>query len=303
MKTVRAHVVLLAFLSAALLNPWPGQADVTNDLAGRWDGTIFVKPGESEVDITVEFTRAHDGSWSGVMSVPTQSVKRKRVEEVVFEPPGTVSWIYRDNFGVSLLTGTLSADGRTMNGKHQEQGQTYPFQLSRATPGSESPAPALSDLAGAEQLRTQFNRDAGKTRLVLILAPSCGLCYEGARLVERHVLNKLAKEDLGVYVIWTPISKHDNRQRAVDATFHVTDPRARHFWDGSAEVQRSFSTPLGLGDTPAWDVFLVYGPGKRWEGGAAPAPDTYMHRLGKALPRERTLNALHLADEVEKILR
>ena len=45
-------------------------------------------------------------------------------------------------------------------------------------------------------------------------------------------------------------------------TFHVTDPRARHFWDGGAEVQRSFSTPLGLGDSPAWDVFLVYGPGK-----------------------------------------
>lgn len=302
MQQIRVSVALCAVFCAASLVPELGWAATAQDPSGRWAGTIFVKPGESEVDIIVDFTRAKNGSWSGVMSVPGQSVSRSRLEEVVFVPPGTVSWVYRDNAGVSVLTGTLSSDGRALTGEHQEQGQKYAFSLHRVAPGSEPKRPSLVDLSGAQEFRTLFNHDAGRIRLVLILAPSCGLCYEGARMVERYVLDAMPGQDLGVYVIWTPISKHDSRQRAVDATFHLPDPRARHFWDKSLEIQRSFSAPLGLKESPAWDVYLVYGPGERWTG-AVPAPDLYMHRLGSDLPRDLILNGPRFAAEVKKLLR
>ena len=289
----------LAFSFAAFILQ-PGWAASAIDPSGTWAGTIFIKPGESEIDIRVELTRTKDGRWSGVMSVPGQSVSRKPLEDVTFVPPKTVSWIYRDNAGVSILTGTVSPDGRKLVGEHQEQGEKYSFTLRRVEPGSEPPRPGLVNLSGTEELRALFNRDAGKTRLVLILSPSCGLCFEGARMVERYVLDAKAGDDLTAFVIWTPISKNDHRERAVEATSHLADPRARHFWDRSLAVQRSFSAPLGLKDSPAWDVYLVYGPGKRWDK-APPVPDVYMHRRGDDMPRDRILNGPRLIEEVEKI--
>lgn len=63
------------------------------------------------------------------------------------------------------------------------------------------------------------------------------------------------------------------------ATRIVSDPRALHYWDGNGLTMAAFQRVLNLpGD--AWDVFLLYGPGARWDGELPPKPDYWMHQLG-----------------------
>lgn len=47
----------------------------------------------------------------------------------------------------------------------------------------------------------------------------------------------------------------------------------------------AYTRSLGLkGD--AWDIYFVYGPQARWEDGAPPKPDFWMHQLNYAPPAQ-----------------
>jgi hypothetical protein len=59
----------------------------------------------------------------------------------------------------------------------------------------------------------------------------------------------------------------------------VPDPRVRHFWDGEARLMNAYQQVLRLPED-AWDVYLVYDPGVRWEDELPPAPQFWMHQLG-----------------------
>jgi hypothetical protein len=80
-----------------------------------------------------------------------------------------------------------------------------------------------------------------------------------------------------VYVAWVP--KRGAQEKDVrEATATVPDARAKHFWDGSGTLLKSFRPPLGLkGD--AWDVYVIYRPGVRWEGAVPPKPTYWTHQL------------------------
>ena len=44
----------------------------------------------------------------------------------------------------------------------------------------------------------------------------------------------------------------------------LVDKRARHYWDARARLGRYVAGLLGQGDSPAWDMYLVYGPDAKW---------------------------------------
>jgi hypothetical protein len=45
----------------------------------------------------------------------------------------------------------------------------------------------------------------------------------------------------------------------------LVDERARHYWDAKTRLGRYVAELLGEGDgTPAWDIYLVYGPDAMW---------------------------------------
>ena len=45
----------------------------------------------------------------------------------------------------------------------------------------------------------------------------------------------------------------------------LVDKRARHYWDAKTRLGRYVAELLGHGDrTPAWDIYLVYGPDATW---------------------------------------
>ena len=87
-------------------------------------------------------------------------------------------------------------------------------------------------------------------------------------------------EDVRVYVVWVPMNRGLERDIA-NATKEIPDSRARHYWDGDKQLVNGYQTLLKMSE-PAWDTFVLYGPGTKWEAEAPPAPAYWMHQLGSA---------------------
>lgn len=64
-----------------------------------------------------------------------------------------------------------------------------------------------------------------------------------------------------------------------DATRLIPDARASHYWDEHGATITGYTATLSLPE-PAWDIYMVYGPGARWTGARPPKPDFWMHQLG-----------------------
>jgi len=56
------------------------------------------------------------------------------------------------------------------------------------------------------------------------------------------------------------------------------DHRLQHWWDEPGSTSQAFKAALGL-QGPAWDLYLLYPPGARWDGELPPAPVFWMHQL------------------------
>ena len=84
--------------------------------------------------------------------------------------------------------------------------------------------------------------------------------------------------DLQPYIVWVP--KNRGMERDVpNATRTFTDPRVLHYWDGDSILVEGYQRVLNLPED-AWDIYLVYPPGVRWDGELPPAPAYWMHQLG-----------------------
>ena len=130
----------------------------------------------------------------------------------------------------------------------------------------------------AAALRQAFNADVGEVRVVALVSPICGTCLRGATEMQSHVFAPISSDRLRGFVVWVP--KLDGQERDVpEATHTVSDPRATHYWDGHAVLVHDYDAVLKLG-TDAWDVYLIYPPGVRWDGPTPPAPTFWMHQLG-----------------------
>jgi hypothetical protein len=126
-----------------------------------------------------------------------------------------------------------------------------------------------------------------------------------ARVVQRYVLQSLADPSLTVFVVWEKIGAHDSPEAARKATMLLPDPRVHFFWSDEQRVAgKAFQGVVAIQGTPAWDVFLVYGPGKTWSGETPPAPDYFMHNQPShsELPKDRLLNGNRLAERVKVLL-
>jgi hypothetical protein len=113
------------------------------------------------------------------------------------------------------------------------------------------------------------------------------------------LLDKDRDPRLAAYVVWVP--KLLGRERHVPkARQTVLDARALHYWDDDSLTMRAVRATLQL-PVDAWDVYLLYGPGVRWDGDVPPAPALWMHQLGHGV-RGAPLDADALAARAEAIL-
>lgn len=144
-----------------------------------------------------------------------------------------------------------------------------------------SPSPHADLSAAAEPLRTAFNTDTGRVRIVMLVSPTCGACLHGAGSLEDHLLARNADPRLRAYVVWVPkLGAHESDVPV--ATRFVADGRATHYWDSAGVLVQAYDQVLGL-HQDAWDVYLLYGRGTRWDGPLPPVPNFWMHQLGSPL--------------------
>lgn len=92
------------------------------------------------------------------------------------------------------------------------------------------------------------------------------------------MLLKNRDQRIEAFVVWVP-ELGAREANVADATRLVPDLRASHYWDPNevlgTEYGRSLPTP-----GPAWDVYMLFGPGSVWPASGVPKPDFWMQQLG-----------------------
>ena len=132
--------------------------------------------------------------------------------------------------------------------------------------------------ATIDALRAQFNATpAEAVRVVALLSPTCIVCQYGAGVV-RTLFQVTPNMALTGLVVWVPMMDADTVDEARKEAARFFDDRVTHLWDGQRMVGDAFADTLGLTGT-AWDVYLLYPAGVRWESALPPAPEFWMHQL------------------------
>jgi hypothetical protein len=154
-------------------------------------------------------------------------------------------------------------------------------------------ATAYQDISGdGEPLRTAFNRDAHKVRILSLVSPTCGFCLEGTIKVQQAILDHEKSRGLAAYFVWVPELGAQSKDVPGGMAL-APDKRARHYWDENEVLSIAYGKSL---PTPgvAWDVYMLFPRGVRWDSPAPPKPVYWMHQLAGVT------NAPHLDPDVLK---
>lgn len=135
-------------------------------------------------------------------------------------------------------------------------------------------------LAGyrTHELRAEFNRASDRVRVVALLSPTCGICQKGQGVVQSVFAKNANDARLRGFVVWLPMLPSDSKESAGAQAASFVDGRLMQQWDGERASGNLLAKTLGLKGA-AWDVYLLYAPGVKWDGEQPPAPAFWMHQL------------------------
>ena len=147
-------------------------------------------------------------------------------------------------------------------------------------------------------IRTDFNAMQDKVRLVFIIGPSCGICLRGMDDLNKSIV-KFIQNDPRVHTLAIHVPALNAKAEHVAASIPLlSGPRVTHYWDPSGHTGIEYRETLGI-PMYAWDLWLVYEPGARWDDGEPPPyPDYWEHQL-PSLPADKKLDAIRFAAEVD----
>lgn len=152
----------------------------------------------------------------------------------------------------------------------------------------------LSDDLG--DFREDFNAADDKIRLVFISGPSCGICLRGMDDLNRSIVASVQQDPrIHTFVVQVPALDAEEGH-AADAVKLMLGPRVSHYWDPGGRTGLLFQESLQI-PLYAWDVWMIFEPGPRWESDIPPPPAFWQHQLGP-LPEETRLDAEEFAAEV-----
>ena len=156
-----------------------------------------------------------------------------------------------------------------------------------------------------DPLRTQFNQDVGKVRLIVIVDPTCPPCRWGASEIQKEVMETIHSDRLAVYVVWIPVLNFQDeptlQKNGLKESSRLSDSRAIHYTDPRGFSGKEYSSILNFPyHSPAWDVYLAFGPEARWDS-HPPSPIDWMYQ-GEGFDRSRLLDGRRMAIEVKKLL-
>jgi len=156
-----------------------------------------------------------------------------------------------------------------------------------------------------DPLRTQFNQDVGKVRLIVIVDPTCPPCRWGASEIQKDVMETIHSDRLAVYVVWIPVLNFQDeptlQKNGLKESSRLSDSRAIHYTDPRGFSGKEYSSILNFPyHSPAWDVYLAFGPEARWDS-HPPSPIDWMYQ-GEGFDRARLLDGRRLAIEIKRLL-
>jgi hypothetical protein len=152
-----------------------------------------------------------------------------------------------------------------------------------------------------DAVREEFNASSDKVRIVALLSPMCPGCQSGHAVVAR-ILHKFSSPELQAILVWEPMRNDDSPEAATVQASQVRDARIWQGWNGNKNVGDLFGKTLDIHDI-AWDVYLIYKPGIKWEGQEPPRPTFWMHQLQRVDPKLLLCaDPTRLSIEVAKLL-
>jgi hypothetical protein len=300
-----------------LFSAFPALAETIPHLDGLWQGSIDHMPAQIEWDVLVEIAPSAEGRLVGTMDLPAQRMKLHLLENIKLD--GTqVSFEFERFPGQQVpenrfrFEGQLSSDNQKITGFFLGKAEGYdlhsPFSLKRlGNAGAERPPelkpPSLTVLSDSgDELRSAFNRDKDKLRVVVLLSPTCGSCLNSAHIVEKYLLDAVHDDSLRVYAVWGTALGDEKEENAREATAFLTDPRVTHYWTSSQQVAALFGRALKVQDSlHGWDTFQLFPPGLTW-GDTLPAPARFW-RINRPMPDELALDGRQLQEQACRSLK
>lgn len=147
------------------------------------------------------------------------------------------------------------------------------------------------------KLKADFNAMSDKLRLLFISGPSCGICLRGTNDLNEAIVGSLQNDArVHTFVVYVPTLGAEEKHVAAAVPL-MEGPRVSHYWDPEGRSGLELKETLGI-DLYAWDVWLMYEPGVRWEAGdTPPVPSFWQHQL-PGLPANQRLDADEFAAAV-----
>ncbi len=129
------------------------------------------------------------------------------------------------------------------------------------------------------------------------------MCQHGARVVRNKLLGQLPEDSFRMVIVWSKVLENDSFKEAMKQASKFSSDRVIHFWDPDTIVPQAYQKTLGWSSI-AWDVYMIYGPGKlKWDE-LPPSPDRwfYSHQKKEEFP-DRHLSADEKGEALRKAIK
>lgn len=196
----------------------------------------------------------------------------------------------------SLVLGwAATSPAGTQSCCHRSAAKTANFDTTRAVG-----IPAMPSVTTVA-VRREFNASSDKVRIVALLSPTCPGCQSGHAVVGQ-ILKRFSSPEVQAILVWEPMRRDDSPVAATQQAESVRDTRIWQGWNGNKNVGDLFGKSLELHAT-AWDVYLIYKRGIKWEAPEPPRPTFWMHQLQGVNPKLLLCaDPTRLSAEVGKLL-
>mgnify|MGYP006278235745 CR=1 FL=1 len=102
---------------------------------------------------------------------------------------------------------------------------------------------------------------------------------EGARAARRALLDAFPSADFAAAFVFIDMLEADDRRTAASASRRIAGRRVSAFHDPYRRAGHSMARTIGWHFHVAWDCYLFYPPGVRWDGPHMPPAAEWLHQL------------------------
>jgi hypothetical protein len=172
----------IQFSIPVLMLSWlggPTSISAQSDMRGHWTGDLETSNATLSLEVDLDKTAT---GWVGSVSIPAQKASGLPLDAISFSE-GKGSFRIKGAPGDPTFTGTLSADGKTLQGEFSQGPTTLPLKLSRTGDAKVEVAQASPPVAAEFLGRWEGTLEAGGGKLRLILTISNGKAGSEAVLV------------------------------------------------------------------------------------------------------------------------